>query len=654
MTTVDNHHNLNSHSSVGAIQVTDNGSSIKQSDGKVVVDEEIDSCEGEDYDEKMFHVALVNSVMDTGGNGNGIDPSSEQAPGEMSPRSKARYALRKRRRPGDESPAAAPLASNALEIPNDPLNELQHVQGNGAASISMPRIHLPPPTPIQHIQQEPPQHRPVPAPTQSTIPQQQQHIGVTARGIAPPGTISKQPSSSPALLPSLKSTAPQQRRPNESAPMSSIKTNNMAFSGKPTNAKKKAPRKRKVKPPKVKSKTKVAERLSIPVPNPLLAITSPTHQSLNHSVMRGRQNTVVASTSLVPCPLSVPSPLDVVSSVGVKRSKKMTTSYMPPFDPSKLTKVSESSAMGHSLQSRTRVFSVDLDPSTFDFSDLSSIAGGNADNKASADSDLPIFQSRDRAFSFEVFNFSDGNDLLPNPVSSSSMLQAPSLGPVNVDAPMRRPRGDSIIFDPASFQDGGIHEKNALQKARLKDLLPIAPPQQSMSRHTNQRRAPAPASGGIIGTYSTSQSNNPLPLLLPPAQSHNRVNPLISGHNRLPRPVHSNSRTTTGSKARQSSSSRGSSSNRNSTNSIATLPSSLSAGATSSAQSPPTFQMELLNKDGRIGIYLPEARRLRIARFHAKRKMRIWRKRIKYDCRKKLADSRPRIKGRFVKRSDMD
>ncbi|CCI10135.1 unnamed protein product [Albugo candida] len=51
----------------------------------------------------------------------------------------------------------------------------------------------------------------------------------------------------------------------------------------------------------------------------------------------------------------------------------------------------------------------------------------------------------------------------------------------------------------------------------------------------------------------------------------------------------------------------------------------------------------------RIGSYSPEARRLRIHRFHEKRKNRTWKKSIKYDCRKKLADDRPRIKGRFVR-----
>jgi len=663
MTTVDNHHIVNSHSSVSAIQVTDNDSSIKRNDGKVVVDEEIDSCEGEDYDEKMFQVALVNSVIDTGGNGHGNDAALKLAPGEMSPRSKASYAVRKRIRPGDEVKVAAPLASNVLELPNDPLNELQYVQDNGVASISIPSIHLPPPLPIK-IKQDLPQQQPASTSTStstySTIqikqePQQQRSIGVTARGHSASGIISKPPSSSPALLPSMTLPIPQHIRPNEVAQVSRIKT----YSGNPPNVKKKVPRKRKTKPPKVATKTKVAERLSIPVPNPLLACTSPTHQSLNHSILRGRQDPIVTSTSSVPCPLSVPSPLEARSSVALKLSEKATTSYIPPFDPTKLTKVSENSSIELPVQTRTRVFSVDLDPSTFDFSDLSSITGGNGENKTSADSDLPIFQGRDRAFSFEVFNFAGGDDLLPNPVSSSSMLQAPSLAPVNVDVPMRRPRGDSIIFDPASFQDGGIHEKNALEKARLKDLLPIAPPQQPMTHHTNQRHAPGSTGGGISGTYSTSQLSNPLPLLLPPRPPLSHTTAIVSGKNRVPHPVHSNSVTTNGTKARSvaTSGSRMSSSNRNSLSSsvrIATLPSSLGAGAASNAQSPPTFQMELLNKDGRIGIYLPEARRLRIARFHAKRKMRIWRKRIKYDCRKKLADSRPRIKGRFVKRSDMD
>ena len=61
-----------------------------------------------------------------------------------------------------------------------------------------------------------------------------------------------------------------------------------------------------------------------------------------------------------------------------------------------------------------------------------------------------------------------------------------------------------------------------------------------------------------------------------------------------------------------------------------------------------SFPMELANKGGRIGIYLPDERKARIARFHAKRSTRVFRRRVTYDSRKKYADSRPRVKGRFV------
>jgi len=61
---------------------------------------------------------------------------------------------------------------------------------------------------------------------------------------------------------------------------------------------------------------------------------------------------------------------------------------------------------------------------------------------------------------------------------------------------------------------------------------------------------------------------------------------------------------------------------------------------------------ENVNSDILIGAYTKEQRKERIDRFRAKKKRRIWRKQIKYDCRKRLADTRPRVKGRFVSRKD--
>ena len=61
------------------------------------------------------------------------------------------------------------------------------------------------------------------------------------------------------------------------------------------------------------------------------------------------------------------------------------------------------------------------------------------------------------------------------------------------------------------------------------------------------------------------------------------------------------------------------------------------------------------NGDGcRVGVYTREERTKRIERFREKKLKRIWRKQIKYDCRKRLADTRPRVKGRFVSRAVED
>lgn len=53
----------------------------------------------------------------------------------------------------------------------------------------------------------------------------------------------------------------------------------------------------------------------------------------------------------------------------------------------------------------------------------------------------------------------------------------------------------------------------------------------------------------------------------------------------------------------------------------------------------------------------PEQRRTArlqaLARFRSKRASRSFAKKVRYECRKQLADSRPRVKGRFVKKSEM-
>jgi len=62
--------------------------------------------------------------------------------------------------------------------------------------------------------------------------------------------------------------------------------------------------------------------------------------------------------------------------------------------------------------------------------------------------------------------------------------------------------------------------------------------------------------------------------------------------------------------------------------------------------------LDVKGPEGWVGAYSPTSRELRINKFLAKRNHRVWVKKVKYDVRKNFADSRLRVKGRFVKKED--
>lgn len=66
----------------------------------------------------------------------------------------------------------------------------------------------------------------------------------------------------------------------------------------------------------------------------------------------------------------------------------------------------------------------------------------------------------------------------------------------------------------------------------------------------------------------------------------------------------------------------------------------------------PSFPNTQMETAYRIGRYTPAERRVRLERYREKRATRNYNRRVKYDCRKMIADKRIRVQGRFVKRDE--
>ena len=77
-------------------------------------------------------------------------------------------------------------------------------------------------------------------------------------------------------------------------------------------------------------------------------------------------------------------------------------------------------------------------------------------------------------------------------------------------------------------------------------------------------------------------------------------------------------------------------------------------GGTTTADQPAGKPGSSRIQQPRIGTYTPEQRRAKLARFAQKRGQRVWKMKVEYKVRKEFANSRLRVRGRFIGKGDED
>jgi len=314
---------------------------LAQAEENLVVDEEIDSCEGEDLEDQMITVALVNSVVDS--------TKSSITEGED-----PRYGLRKRRSPGDAPEGSVEQASGG--------GPAQASSRSASPLATPPPVELPPPSSdVQPLQ-------PVYKTTITHARQAQRSSssrGVKHQVTVPPSNQTKRIGKEAPIHPRMESL-PEQSQRSSSAVLRHVRRNivnpllakthaSVNKSKTPRNQKPPVSRAQQTNPssrtghrPNTTLEPHLKDESLVPtsgaVPNPL-RLTTPQQPPRPKTSTSGTAKPKPAQC-MVPCPLppAVPCPLQPTRE---SVEKKVTIQDPPEHTQSSST--------------RSRIFSVDLD-----------------------------------------------------------------------------------------------------------------------------------------------------------------------------------------------------------------------------------------------------------------------------------------------------